>query len=89
MGTNVNQLAWDQANSTAKEIMTKDNINNLSDAFFNFFEKSELNAGEFKIVGGDGQYKFIAGDKSFTSNSVEFNLENISKILYETHFKYL
>ena len=89
MGTDINQVAWDNAHSTAKEIMTKANVNNLHDAFFYFFEGSGLNSGEFKIESEDGNYKYIAGPRSFDSNNVEFNLDNISKILYEIHFKYM
>lgn len=88
MGTDVNPVAWDQAYSTATEIINEGRTTSLPEAFLKYFEDTDVGAGNFRVHTLQDHAIYIIKDVEFRVDDNALNTQNLAKILYETYFKH-
>ena len=87
MGTNVNQLAWDNAEIAARMICDNGKYSTLANAFLYFGSFTPSEAGKFSVQGCE-QCIYTMGNNTYSFNGLQINIPDLTRILYETFYKH-
>ncbi|MDM9638945.1 hypothetical protein [Acinetobacter nosocomialis] len=88
MGTDVNPVAWENAEITAYALIRNPNSKNLLDYYLEFGSYLDKKYGEFSVSSGEKPV-FRLGDRSFILNDLnQPYLESLTRILYELFYKH-
>lgn len=87
MGTDVKQVAWENAEIAAIFIRDQNKYSTLADAFLYFGSHLPKSCGEFSVRSG-APYVYTIGENKYSCDGLDFNVEDFTKILYETFYKH-
>ena len=87
MGTDVNTIAWENAEIVARIICDLNKYNTLADAFLYFGSQTSSESGKFSVQTGDPT-TYVMGDNSYSLSGQQVNIPDLTRILYETFYKH-
>ena len=87
MGTDVNPVAWENADIAASLVYDNKKGGTLADAFLYFCSYTSASSGDFSVKTGTPMI-FKVGDAVYETENTELNGENLTRLLYVVFYKH-
>lgn len=87
MGTDVNQVAWNNAEIAAHMICDQDKYSTLANAFIYFGSLISSEYGKFSVQSAE-PCTYTIGSNSYSIAGQQVNIPDLTRILYETFYKH-